>query len=234
VSAGGGEAGGIETRALTKRYGGVTVVEAVTVRLAPGSKTALLGPNGSGKTTLLAMLSTLVAASEGEAWVAGHRVAENPAALRARIGVLGHSPMLYEELSALENLEFFARLYGVEDAAERIEELLRAVGLWLRRHDQTHVLSRGYHQRLAMARALLHRPDVLLLDEPETGLDAEGVAVLDELALRAPGVTVLAATHNAARAREWADGAVRLERGRVAEDTTAAGVASAVAAGMDR
>jgi heme exporter protein A len=219
----------VETRGLTKRYGGLTVVDSVSLRLPEGSKTALLGANGAGKTTLLAMLSTLASRSEGEATIAGYRLADNPPALRRSIGVLAHSPMLYEELSPLENLQFFARLYEVTDAESRIEELLRAVGLWSRRHDPTHVLSRGYHQRLALARSVLHRPPVLLLDEPETGLDAEGIGLLDALALRAPGVTVLAATHNASRASEWADGLVRLERGRVVEDTTA-GAREAVAA----
>jgi len=132
--------------------------------------------------------------------------------------------MLYEALSPLENLEFFARLYHVPDAATRIEELLRLLGLWRRRHEPASILSRGTHQRLSIARALVHRPAVLLLDEPETGLDPEGIALLDELMLRAPGVTVLAATHRVDRIEAWADGVIRLDRGRVAEDTVSASV----------
>ncbi|MEX2228988.1 MAG: ABC transporter ATP-binding protein [Dehalococcoidia bacterium] len=223
----------IETRALTKRFGTLTVVDAVDLRLAPGSKTALLGANGAGKTTLLGLLSTLIAPSDGEAWIAGESLTRPSAALRRRVGVLAHLPMLYEELSALENLTFFARLYAVRDAGPRIEQMLRTVGLWRRRDEPTHVFSRGQHQRLALARALLHAPDVLLLDEPETGLDVEGVALLDELVLTAPGLTVLAATHRVDHIGAWAEAVVRLDRGRVVEDTTGeAAVAAPRAATM--
>ena len=209
----------VDTHALTKRYGGLEVVRAVSIALPPGSRTALVGANGAGKTTLLAMLSGLVAPTEGDATVAGHSLRDHPAAMRRAIGVLAHRPMLYEEMTPLENLQFFARLYGVSDPAPRIEELLRAVGVWGRRHEPTSVLSRDYHQRLALARALLHRPAILLADEPETGLDPEGVEMLDEIALRSPGLTVIAATHRVDRVEAWATGLVRLEHGRVVEDT---------------
>ncbi|MEX2445838.1 MAG: ABC transporter ATP-binding protein [Dehalococcoidia bacterium] len=209
----------IEARGLTKRYGGLAVVRDVTLRLPQGSRTALLGANGAGKTTLLGLLATLLTPSEGEATVAGHPVHARAAALRRSIGVLAHRPMLYEEMTPLENLDLFARLYEVADADTRIEELLRAVGIWARRHEAVAVLSRGAHQRLALARALLHRPSVLLADEPETGLDPDGVVMLDELALAAPGLTVLAATHRVDRVPSWATGLVRLDRGRLVEDT---------------
>ncbi|MDA0270212.1 MAG: ABC transporter ATP-binding protein [Chloroflexi bacterium] len=223
----------VETHALTRRYGGIDVVRAVNVRIPVGARVALVGANGAGKTTLLAMLSTLVSPTLGSATVLGHDIGHNPAALRRSIGVLGHQPMVYEDLSPLENLQFFARLYDVPDAPARIEELLRAVGLWLRRRETTAVLSRGYHQRLALARALLHRPAVLLADEPETGLDPQGMALLDELALTLPGLTVLAATHRVDRVEAWATGLVRLERGRVVEDTVSLPV-SAAGAGAAR
>lgn len=219
----------IETRGLGRRYSGVLVVREVDLRLPSRSRTALIGANGAGKTTLLGMLSTLITPSEGMARIDGNSLRNRPAEVRRRIGVLAHRPMLYEELSPLENLRFFARLYGVSDAEPRIEELLRVVGLWRRREEPTAVFSRGYHQRLAIARALLHRPDVLLVDEPETGLDPEGVALLDELLLRAEGVTVFASTHRVDRVEAWATGLVRLDRGRVVEDT-----ASVVSAGAER
>ena len=209
----------VETRALTKRYGGLDVLRAVSLALPEGSRTALIGANGAGKTTLLALLSTLVAPSEGDATIAGHSLRARPAELRRAIGVLAHRPMLYEELTPQENLGFFARLYGLDDAETRIEELLRTVGIWNRRHEAVSVLSRGMHQRLALARALLHRPAILLADEPETGLDPEGVEMLDELVLRAPGLTVIAATHRVDRIESWATGLVRLDRGRAVEDT---------------
>lgn len=207
----------VAARDLTKRYGGVEVVAAASFALPTGSKIALLGPNGAGKSTLLGMLSSVITPSEGEAAVAGYSLRVNPPGLRRSIGVLAHLPMVYEELSPLENLQFFARLYEVPDADERIEELLRAVGLWRRRAEPTQVFSRGYHQRLAVARAILHRPAVMLLDEPETGLDPAGVELLDELVMRDPSVTVLAATHLVERTTQWADGVLRLERGRVTE-----------------
>ena len=213
----------IEVRGLTKRFGGVVAIDAVSFQLPPGSRTALLGANAAGKSTLLSVLSTLAAPSAGEARIGGFDVAEAPIALRRRLGVMMHSPMVYEELSALENLSLFARLYGVREPGERIEQLLRTVGLWLRRDEPAEVLSRGAHQRLAIARAVIHGPDVLLLDEPETGLDEEGLALLDELTLRSEdrAITVLAATHRRERVASWADGTIVLERGRVVEDTTA-------------
>lgn len=210
---------GVETRALTRRYAGVDVVREVSIRIPAGRKVALIGSNGAGKTTLLSVLSTLVQPTSGEAWIVGRPLKGRDAALRRSIGILRHSPMLYEALTPLENLEFFARLYDVPDAPARIEELLRLLGLWRRRHESTSILSRGTHQRLSIARALIHRPPVLLIDEPETGLDPEGVALLDEVMLRAPGVTVLAATHRVDRIEVWADGVIRLDRGRVVDDT---------------
>ena len=213
----------IEARELTRRFGSVVVLDRVSFSLAEGTKTALVGPNGAGKSTLIAVLSTLLTATEGTASVAGCDLRAQGATLRSRIGVMTHLPMLYEELSPRENLAFFARLYRVADAGARVEELLRAVGLWRRRDEPTAVLSRGSHQRLAVARALVHRPPVLLLDEPETGLDTEGLAALHELALEAPGVTVLAATHLRERIPLWADGTLELtRRGRVAGEPSIA------------
>ncbi|MEZ4501402.1 MAG: ABC transporter ATP-binding protein [Dehalococcoidia bacterium] len=208
---------GIEARGLTKRFGLHTVLEDVSFVVPAGARVALLGANGAGKSTLLEVLSTLASPSQGGGSVAGFDLETEGDEVRRRVGVLAHRPMLYEQLSSLENLEFFARLYGVADTPTRIEELLRAVGLWRRRHEEVDVLSRGYHQRLAIARALVHRPEVLLLDEPETGLDAEALGLLDELMLTAPGITVLAATHRRERVDAWADGVITLEAGRILE-----------------
>ncbi|MEX2375128.1 MAG: ATP-binding cassette domain-containing protein, partial [Dehalococcoidia bacterium] len=133
----------IEARALTRAYGGVTVLRGVDLNLPSGSKTALLGSNGAGKTTLINLLSTLASPTSGSFRVAGMEAGS--ARIQHALGVLGHRPMLYEDFSPLENLRFFARLYEVDDAEARIEELLRFVGLWLRRHERTAILSRGYH-----------------------------------------------------------------------------------------
>lgn len=208
----------VEATGLTRSYGGVTVVRGVDLRLPMGSRTALLGANGAGKTTLIGMLAALIGPTSGEGRIAGHTLGST--AMRRSIGLLGHRPMLYEDLSPLENLRFFARVYQVPDADTRIDELLRLIGLWIRRHERTAILSRGYHQRLAIARALVHRPAILIADEPETGLDADGMRLLDEIALTSDGLTVVAATHRLDRIDTWATGIVRLERGRVAEDTS--------------
>jgi len=210
----------VEARALSRSYGGVIVLRGVDLDLPAGSKTALLGSNGAGKTTLINLLSTLVSPTSGTFRIDGMDTSSSR--MRHSIGILGHRPMLYEDFSPLENLQFFARIYGIPDAEQRIEEMLRLIGLWLRRHERTAILSRGYHQRLALARALLHRPSVLIADEPETGLDPAGVELLDELALRARSLTVLAATHRIDHIESWATGIVRLERGRVVEDTASA------------
>jgi ABC-type multidrug transport system ATPase subunit len=205
----------ITARGISKHFGSTLALDRVSFEVKEGTKVALLGANGAGKTTLLAVLSTLLTPSEGKATVAGYDLTSESGPLRASIGVLTHRPMLYEELSPIENLQFFARLYSVKNAQARIEELLRAIGLWLRRDEATAILSRGYHQRLAIARALLHKPTVLLLDEPETGLDREALALLDELVLHAPELTILAATHHRERVAAWADAVIELERGRL-------------------
>jgi ABC-type multidrug transport system ATPase subunit len=209
-------AAAIQAAGITKRYGRATVLDDITFTIQHGEKVALTGANGAGKSTLLAVLCTLAAPTGGDATIMGHALSGPTARLRRAVGVLLHRPMLYEELTPVENLRFFARLYGVADAERVIEELLRAVGLWRRRDEPTSVLSRGTHQRLAIARALVHAPPVLLLDEPETGLDADAIEILDRLMLCAPGVTVLAATHRLDRVDAWADARLHLERGRLA------------------
>ncbi len=207
---------GIVAEGLTRRFGVVTALHQVSFQVPAGERVALLGANGAGKSTLLRLLSTLSAPHAGSATVAGYDVRSAGPDVRRRIGVLAHRPMVYEELSPLENLRFFASLYGLPRDMPRVEALLRQVGLWSRRFEPARVFSRGYHQRLAIARALIHEPAVLLLDEPETGLDSEALDLLDELMLCAPGLTVLAATHRRERVERWATGCLELDRGRVA------------------
>ena len=211
--------GGIVAEGLTRRFGVVTALDGVSFHVPANERFALLGANGAGKSTLLGILTTLAMPRAGTAIVAGFDVRTAASEVRRRIGVLAHSPMVYEELSPLENLQFFARLYGIPHPDSRIEALLRRVGLWSRRFEPARVFSRGYHQRLAIARALVHEPVVLLLDEPETGLDSEALELLDELMLCAPGLTVLAATHRRERVDHWATGVLELDRGRVLNST---------------
>jgi ABC-type multidrug transport system ATPase subunit len=214
----------IVAEGVTKEFAGLAALREISFALPEGSRTALVGGNGAGKTTLLEILGRLAGATRGRARVGPSDADE--VERRAMVGYLGDRPMLYEELTPLENLQFFQQLYGPSNE-DRIEELLRAVGLWSRRYSATSTLSRGFHQRLGMARALVHAPRVLLLDEPETGLDVAGVELLDTIMLTAPGVTVLASTHRLDRIERWSDGVLRLEAGRLVEDTATAAVETA-------
>jgi len=214
----------IETNRLTRRYDGLPALNRVSIQITSGSRIALLGNNGSGKTTLLTILSTLLQPSDGSATILGYDVAKKSTALRNVIGFIRHQPMLYENFSPVEDLELFAKIYRVSDAREQIRRLLTNVGIWHLRDEAIGTLSRGQKQRLMIAKALLHKPKVLLLDEPEIGLDQSGLRVLDELILMreeedSTPITVLAATHREDRVDTWATGFVRLERGQIIETT---------------
>ncbi len=214
----------IETNRLTRRYDGLPALNRVSIQITSGSRIALLGNNGSGKTTLLTILSTLLQSSEGSATILGYDVAKKSTALRNMIGFIRHQPMLYENFSPVEDLELFAKIYRVSDAREQIRRLLTNVGIWHLRDEAIGTFSRGQKQRLMIAKALLHKPKVLLLDEPEIGLDQSGLRVLDELILMrkeedSSPITVLAATHREERVDTWATGFVRLERGQIIETT---------------
>ena len=176
-----GEGYAIETRGLTKQFGMRKAVDDVSVAVPAGAFLSVFGPNGAGKTTLLRLLSTAARPSAGTATVAGADVVEDPDKVRARIGLISHEPMLYPDLTALENLELYARLYGVEDPTARAMELLAAVELKSRRIDPVRTFSRGMTQRLAIARALVNDPEVVFLDEPYSGLDPHAVEVFDAL-----------------------------------------------------
>lgn len=207
----------IEARGLSKRLGGRWVLRGLDVEVGEGEVVALLGPNGAGKTTLLRTLAGLAKPSLGEIRGNGLRLPEQAAAWRAQLGFLGHRPLLYQDLTAEQNLHFFARLYGLGDPQARIDEVLGLVGLSRRRREPLRVFSRGMLQRLAIARAILHRPHVLLLDEPHTGLDLDGAAQLDELLrnLIAEGSTVLFSSHDLGRAQGLADRVDLLVKGEI-------------------
>jgi len=209
-----------ELDAVTVRYGQVTAVDRVTADSAPGLITALLGPNGAGKSSLLRVLSTIAPPSSGTARVFGHDTRAEPLAARTRLGLVFQERALDTDLTVEQNLRFHARLFGVpgDRAAKDIPELLERFGLADRRRDRVETLSGGLARRLEIARALLHRPGLLILDEPTNGLDPEArQAVWDDLVrLRAElGVTVLYATHYLDEA-EPADQIIILSEGRVA------------------
>jgi heme exporter protein A len=179
----------IQARALEKRYGDKRVLRGVDFELARNGFLVVTGPNGSGKTTLLRLCAGLAAPTHGELSVDVDR---------GRIGFLTHEPLVYRELTAFENLELYGRLYHVPERRERIGMLLERFGLWEARHARAGSYSRGMLQRLALCRTLLHEPELLVLDEPYSGLDSDGAALVDrELAER--GAAVLLATHDVTR-----------------------------------
>ena len=181
-----------------RHFGRRKALSQVSFQGQSGEIVGLLGPNGAGKSTLISILATLMTPSTGEVNYGGHTADRAGAALRARLGLLGHDLYLYPELTARENLQFFARLYGLADAVSRVETALATAGLSERGDDHVAGFSRGMRQRLALERALLHRPRLLLLDEPFTGLDQGSAASLVARleGLRAEGCLVLVATHD--------------------------------------
>ena len=176
-----GTAGMIEVRKLVKRFGMKVVLRGLDFEVQAGEFVALLGPNGAGKTTFLRILASLSRPSLGDVNIAGYHLPQQAAAVRARLGVVSHLPLLYGDLTAEENLRFFGRIYNVSDLENRTSDVLELIGLGLRRRDLVRTFSRGMAQRLAIGRALLHDPQVMLFDEPYTGLDQDASAMLDNL-----------------------------------------------------
>lgn len=184
----------IAARNLSKSFDAKRVFSKVDLELDAGAFLLVTGPNGSGKSTLLRVLAGLAAPTSGEL--------ELPE--RSLVGYLGHDPLVYRELTPLENLTLFARLYRVQDHSERIGLLLERFGLWERRGDRVSTFSRGMQQRLALCRALLHEPQFLLLDEPFNALDADGAALLDRTLEGLIGRTLVVATHDSGRVERFA------------------------------
>lgn len=214
---------GIRFENIEKRYGNVIALRGVSLNVAPGECVALVGHNGSGKTTLLRVAATLVRPSSGKLIFSSGN--DEPAKIRRRIAMVAHSTMLYEEFTAEENLELAAQLYGVPNAAKQIDGLLALAGLAARRTSLVRTFSRGMRQRLAIARALLTEPSLLLLDEPGTGLDVQGTAWLRDTlrGLRETGRTILMSLHGQSELAPLATRALRLQAGAVVADSAAGG-----------
>ena len=208
----------IHIRDVEKRFGRKRVLKRVNLQVQAGEIVALLGANGAGKTTLMRIVAGLAKADRGEVRLGGATAASGGHELRRYIGFVSHAPLLYDNLSALENLRFFAQLYDLVDAEPRIEAILRRVTLWARRRDPVRMYSRGMVQRLAIARAILHDPPVLLLDEPDTGLDPDSADDLHGLIqlLGASERAILLSTHNLERAVSWANSVCMLADGNIA------------------
>ena len=212
----------IEVKKLVKRFGLKTVLRGLDFEVQPGEFVALLGPNGAGKTTFLRILASLSRPSLGSVDIAGYSLPKQAAAVRARLGVVSHLPLLYEDLTAEENLTFYARMYGIQHADARITEVLEMVGLEGRRKDLVRTFSRGMQQRLAIGRAVLHDPDVVLFDEPYTGLDQDASSMLDGVlqTVAKQGRTVVMTSHDLARAEDLATRFDILSRGVIAASST--------------
>jgi heme exporter protein A len=205
----------LEIDDVWKYYGDFPALRSVGLNIAPGSALALLGRNGAGKTTLLRIIAGLSKPSRGTVKIHGSEAREQ--ATRRRIGILGHGIALYDELSAVENLKLFGRLYGLPDAGRRADEMLERVGLKRVRDGLAREFSRGMRQRLAVGRAFLHDPEVLLLDEPFTALDDRAIAVLQSMIqdMRERGRTIVMSTHQLREALEMASHVALLQRGQI-------------------
>ena len=220
----------LEARGLTRRFGPLPALDGIDLGIEAGSSVFLLGPNGAGKSTLLRLCATLLRPTSGSLAIFGTDAgAADRAALRRRIGFLSHRTFLHDQLTGRENLVFYARLYGLADPDGAARTALAQAGLAARGDDPVRGYSRGMQQRLAIARALLHGPDLLLLDEPFTGLDRDAADRLEERlrAERGRGRTCLLASHDFVSGARLADRVVILAHGRVALDRAAAGLDAA-------
>jgi heme exporter protein A len=207
----------IRVKKLVKRFGPITVLKELDFEVEKGEFVGLLGPNGAGKTTLLRILSSLSRPSSGIVQIASYRLPQNAPAVRALLGVVSHQPLLYGDLTAAENLLFYSRLYNIDKS--RISEVLEMVGLAKRGDDLVRTFSRGMQQRLAIARAILHQPPLLLLDEPHTGLDQRAGEILDSLLVNiaTQGRTVVMTSHDLVRASGLASRLDILSRGKISD-----------------
>jgi heme exporter protein A len=204
----------IALEGLTRTYGDRLALDDVTLAVPAGATLVVFGPNGAGKSTLLRVLATLLRAQQGKAVVLGHELPREAWALRGKVGLLSHEPLMYRDLSVRDNLQFHARLHGVP--FERVEELLAATGLERRGGDPVRDLSRGLTQRAAVCRAVLHDPALLLLDEPLANLDPRSIDRVEPLIGRASGRTRVVTSHDPRGGLAEADLALGLRGGRVA------------------
>ncbi len=202
---------------IIKRFGHKQVLRKLEFKAQQGEFVALLGSNGAGKTTFLRILSSLSKPNYGVIKIAGYSLPVQASQVRLKLGVVSHQPLLYGDLSAEENLSFYAKLYGVQNRAQRIDEILSMIGLEKRRRDLVRTFSRGMQQRLAIGRAILHNPEVLLLDEPHTGLDQDASNMLDEIltSVATQGRTVVMTSHDLARVANLASRFDVLSKGKI-------------------
>jgi heme exporter protein A len=216
-------------KGLIKKYGLNPVLRGIQLHVRPGEFVTLVGPNGAGKSTLMRIVATLLRPDAGEVEIGGWPLATHAHMVRRHIGLVSHQSLLYQDMTAAENLTFFARLYGLDEAEARVQQALKTVGLRARQRDPVSSFSRGMTQRLTIARATLHEPDVLLLDEPYTGLDQEAVLLLDRLLHeeKERGRTILMITHDLSHSLNLSQRLVILHNGRIIHETATGNIAAA-------
>lgn len=206
----------IHLERLTKTFGHIRALAGIDLTIKKGEFFTLFGPNGAGKTTLVRILSTLVRSTSGKVFVNGIDIHHDPEPVRSHIGVISHHTYLYDNLSAYENLRFYGRLYEIDDLEKRIGEVIGRVGLHDREHDLVRTYSRGMQQRLSIARAILHSPAILFLDEPYTGLDQHAAQMLNDLLAEHKGEhTIFLITHNLSRGLALCDRVAVLVKGSI-------------------
>ncbi len=207
----------IRVRGLVKAFGFNAALRGVDLDVGEGEFVTVVGPNGAGKTTLLRVLATLSKPTAGRVEIAGRDVTRSGPQVRRLVGLVSHQTLLYPHLSAEDNLRFYGRLYGLDDLEARVDQVLQLVELAGRRTDLVRTFSRGMQQRLTIARAILHRPQVMFFDEPYTGLDQQAASVLSRILtdVAAAGRTVLLTTHNLERGLVGCDRVVILNRGKI-------------------
>lgn len=212
----------IEVQKLVKLFGAKKVLRGLNFQAQEGEFVALLGPNGAGKSTFLRILASLSRPTAGGVRVAGFQLPGQAAAVRARLGVVTHQPLLYGDLTAEENLQFYGRMYNIKALNARLSEVLELIGLSSRRRDLVRTFSRGMQQRLAIGRAILHDPDVMLFDEPHTGLDQDACDMLDNVLreVAARGRTVVMTSHDLVRVEDLATRFDVISRGIITASST--------------
>ncbi|OGO21558.1 MAG: heme ABC exporter, ATP-binding protein CcmA [Chloroflexi bacterium RBG_16_51_9] len=210
----------VKVEGLTKSFGTRLTLRGIDLEINQGESVVIFGPNGAGKTTLLKVLATIMNPSSGKVIIAGLDTKESAEEARHLIGIVSHNTFLYGNLTAYENLDFYSRLYDVPVRQKRIHEVVEMVGMTPRLHNRVATLSRGMQQRLSIARSLLHKPSIILLDEPETGLDRQANAMLWEI-FQAEGEqkrTIVLTTHNLERGLELAGRVLILDKGMIVYD----------------
>jgi len=202
---------------ITRRFGYLTALQNIVLEIPEGQTFVLFGPNGAGKTTLLRLIATLGKPTSGDIWIHDLNAVKNPEQIRQHIGLISHQTLLYDDLTDRENLAFYGQMYGLKNLSERIDQVLNTVGLQDRHRDRVRNFSRGMKQRLAIARAILHQPSILLLDEPFTGLDTSAQSMLSDMIvdLKAEGRTIFLVTHDLIQGHALADRFGILFQGRL-------------------